>query len=368
MIKKLSYRVMAEELYKPGVIEDIFDAENYRKLRTTLLDATKEYHYFDSPNNIALGLSTNGFTLFKRRRRGHSTAWPILIINYNLHPSLRLHLENLICVGVIPGPRQCKDMNSFLIPLIDELLELEKGVLSVQVPTNTHADNFNPDLPGLYFVLHAFLITLFGDIPAVSKLLCMKGHNAKSRCRICHVQGMLCRLAWNLVYYVPLTPPGAQEVPASSLAICTHYSLLAQYNAIEQAPTPVVRQELAQLFGLNARPVFSRLRSLNLATCAPYNAMHLLFENLVPNMIWHWFGEFKGLDEGTGNYRISEEHCKVIGELTVKAVQTTPSYFVGTLPDIYKDSSLYKAEVYLYWFQHLGAVLLKGRLPEKYYQ
>ncbi|CCO35814.1 hypothetical protein BN14_09934 [Rhizoctonia solani AG-1 IB] len=152
-------------------------------------------------------------------------------------------------------------------------------------------------------------------------------------------------------------------MPTTSIPTCQ----APQYNAIEQAPTPVVRQELAQLFGLNARPVFSRLQSLDLATCAPYDAMHLLFENLVPNMIRHWFGEFKGLDEGTGNYWISEEHCKVIGELTVKAVRTTPSYFVGTLPDIYKDRSLYKAEGYSYWFQHLGAVLLKGRLPEKYY-
>ncbi|CUA77976.1 hypothetical protein RSOLAG22IIIB_12956 [Rhizoctonia solani] len=371
MLEKLRYRLTSEQRHRPGVIEDIFDSENYRRLRATPLDPDEPegYHFFDASTDIALGLSTDGFTLFKRRKRGLSTAWPILLINYNLHPSSRVRLENLICVGVIPGPKQCKDLNSFLVPLLDELLELENGVLSVQVPPNANAANFNPDAPGVHFVLRAFLITLFGDIPAVSKLLSMKGHNAKTPCRMCYIQGTLCRLARSSVYYVPLTPPDAeQEVLPEDLPLRTHESFLAHYAEIEQAPNNVLQKQLAQRFGLNSRPVFSRLRSLDLSTCAPYDAMHLLFENLVPNMINHWFGTFKGLDEGSGNYTISLEGCKKIGRLTVKAVRTTPSAFVGTLHDIFEDRHLYKAEGYSYWFQYLGAVLLEEWLPQQYYE
>ncbi|KAG9078881.1 hypothetical protein FRC06_008116, partial [Ceratobasidium sp. 370] len=129
MAKNLRYRVASERDYEPGVIEDVFDAENYRQLRKKVVEESGGYKFFDNPEDIALGLSTDGFTLFKRRRRGLSTAWPIIILNYNLDPKIRTRLENVLCVGVIPGPRQCKDLNSYLAPLLDELLELEHGIV-----------------------------------------------------------------------------------------------------------------------------------------------------------------------------------------------------------------------------------------------
>jgi NTP pyrophosphatase (non-canonical NTP hydrolase) len=84
---------------------------------------------------------------------------------------------------VIPGPKQCKDLNSFLIPLIEELLELAEGVESSKVACD--ADDDNEAEAGGRFWLRAFLILLFGDIPAVAKLLAMKGHNAVVPCRAC---------------------------------------------------------------------------------------------------------------------------------------------------------------------------------------
>ncbi|KAB5587370.1 hypothetical protein CTheo_9194 [Ceratobasidium theobromae] len=96
--------------------------------------------------------------------------------------------------------------------------------------------------------------------------------------------------------------------------------------------------------------------------------MHLLFENLVPNMIQHWLGEFKGLDQGAGNYEITEDDWMEVGRLTVKAARTIPSFFVGTLPNIAQDRNLYKAEAYSFWFQYLAPILLKGKLPNKYYK
>jgi hypothetical protein len=102
MAAKLGYRARVEKEKKENksnTIEDIFDGEDYQSLRSTQLNPDNPYHFFDNPEDIALGLSTDGFTLFKRRRRGHSTAWPIILINYNLHPRIRTRLENVICVG-----------------------------------------------------------------------------------------------------------------------------------------------------------------------------------------------------------------------------------------------------------------------------
>jgi hypothetical protein len=81
MATKLRYRANVEGEYNP----DVFDEENYHSLRGTRLHPDDEYRIFSNPEDIALGISTDGFTLFKRRQRGFSTAWPIILINYNLH-------------------------------------------------------------------------------------------------------------------------------------------------------------------------------------------------------------------------------------------------------------------------------------------
>ena len=41
------------------------------------------HEYFSGPRDIALGLSTDGFAPFKRHK---STAWPLVLFNYNLSP------------------------------------------------------------------------------------------------------------------------------------------------------------------------------------------------------------------------------------------------------------------------------------------
>ncbi|CAE6431615.1 unnamed protein product, partial [Rhizoctonia solani] len=359
--KKLGYRVLAEQQYQPGKILDVFDAEYYRLLRRTLLDPETGYHFFDNQQDLALGIATDGFTLFKRRRRGLSTAWPIIIINYNLHPRIRNRLENVICVGVIPGPKQCKDLNSFLVPLLDELLELESGVDCPTPPTL--------DREGSNFVFRAFVIIIFGDMPAVAKLLMLKGHNAIKPCRACMIQGVLCHLARNSVYYVPLAHPIDEDhvLTYDDLEPRTHQGFLDQLEEIEAAPTAAARQRLAQKYGLNGRCIFTRLRSINLATCAPYDAMHLLFENLVPNMIKHWTGKFKGLDQGSGNYQMELGAWEEAGRQTVAARCTTPSLFVSAMPDIALDGYLYTAEMHAYWIQYTAPIVLKDKLPKEYY-
>ncbi|CAE6488550.1 unnamed protein product [Rhizoctonia solani] len=300
MVEKLGYRVLCDALREYGVIQDVFDSEHYLRLRETLLDPEGNYHFFDDPRDIALGVSTDGFTLFKRRRRGLSTAWPIIIINYNLHPRIRTRLENVLCVGVIPGPKQCKDLNSFLVPLLDELLELESGVNCPSPP--------GPNGTGSMFIFRAFLIILFGDIPAVSKLLMMKGHNGVKPCRTCLIPAVPCQLERKVVYYVPMAHPGqAHVLTYGDLPLRTHQQILDQLTEIEAALTQTRRKQLAREYGLNSRSIFAHLRSINLATCAPYDAMHLLFENLVPNMIRHWTGQFKGLDQGLGSYQLDKE-------------------------------------------------------------
>jgi hypothetical protein len=64
-VKKLRYRTTIEGEYTPDVIQDLFDGTHYRSLRTKQVSPDSPYCFFDNPEDIALSLSTDGFTLFK---------------------------------------------------------------------------------------------------------------------------------------------------------------------------------------------------------------------------------------------------------------------------------------------------------------
>ncbi|KAG9078309.1 hypothetical protein FRC06_008433, partial [Ceratobasidium sp. 370] len=183
-IEKMRWCAESEGRHEDGKFEDVYDGEHYRQPWETMVHNDDGYRFFDNPEDIALGLSTDGFMLLKRWRRGLLTAWPIILINYNLHPRIQTQLENVICVGVVPGPKQCKDLNSFLIPLLEELLRLENGIQESKVTT---AGDMG-EKEGSYFVLCVFIIIIFGDIPAIAKLLAMKGHNTIFPCRACYTR------------------------------------------------------------------------------------------------------------------------------------------------------------------------------------
>jgi hypothetical protein len=176
MATKMQYRGKFE--HNPTKIQDIFDGKLYRLLlgkHVRSKDRPQRHTYFDDLRNIALGLSTDGYAPFKRWKK---TAWPLLLFNYNLPPDIRFHDENILFLGVIPGPNKPHDFDSFIWPLLEELLQLEMGV-----------DTWD-SLEKKTFKLRAFLLIVFGNIPTVSMVMRMKGHNGRCPCRFCKIVGV----------------------------------------------------------------------------------------------------------------------------------------------------------------------------------
>jgi hypothetical protein len=89
-----------------------------------------------------------------------------------------MHQDNIICIGAIPGPHSPKDINSFLQPLINELIKLAKGVKAVDIVCEE------------VFSLCVHVIAAGGNIPAISKLLEFIGHNGQFPCWICMIQSV----------------------------------------------------------------------------------------------------------------------------------------------------------------------------------
>jgi hypothetical protein len=96
--------------------------------------------------------------------------------------------------------------------------------------------------------------------------------------------------------------------------------------------------------------------------------MHLIWENLVKNLILHWTGNFKGLDNGNESYSIPKAIWEAIGEATSAAGSTIPSAYGSRVPNIATHGSQCSAEMWSFWTLYLGPVLLRRRFQRpKYY-
>jgi hypothetical protein len=164
--EKMQYQ--SNHVHNPTKVTDIFDGTHYTSLLgkfVTIGDEELPTWFFSDPQDIALGLSTNGFCPFKCQNKA---AWPLILFNYNLPPEKRFHKKNIISLGSIP--KKPLDLDSFLWPVVQELLQLAVGVEAFDA------------LLRLIFILHAYLILVFSDIPAVSLIMRMKGHNMIAPC------------------------------------------------------------------------------------------------------------------------------------------------------------------------------------------
>ena len=201
LIELMSYR--SEYKQSDDSISDIFDSDAYRTLCSQDVEADGRkigHKFFSDPRDIALSLCIDSFLLFKRRRGGPSGT-PILLKNHNVPPWLNNQLKYLICVGLISGPKQPKELRTFLMPLEEELVQLAHGV-----PT------FDCTSEGI-FDLHAYDILQTGDMVSIEKFLGIKGHNAIFPCRSCRIQAVRDTSLQRSPYYAALTHPIKTKKP-----------------------------------------------------------------------------------------------------------------------------------------------------------
>jgi hypothetical protein len=362
---KMAYR--AEYMHLPDVIKDVFDGVLYRnllgKLVTPVGGPTQRHAYFGGATDVALGLSTDGYAPFRRRKK---TAWPIIIFNYNLPPDVRFHLENVLCLGVVPGPQKPKDFDSFLWPLVLELLQLELGVPAVDAHTGTRVE------------LRAFLLYVFGDIPAVSMVMRMKGHNGICPCRFCTIRGVRIPGSENTTHYVPLdrshhpavrTGESVPSYDPRALPKRTHRDFLVQAREVDFADTAGIQEHLAKEYGIKGTSVLARLSTISFPDSFPYDFMHLIWENVVKNLHLLWFGDFKGLGTGSArqSYKLSPKVVEAIGKESAASGASIPYAFGAAPPNIAKDGVQWTAESRAFWTLHVAPPLLRKRLPDVFY-
>lgn len=107
------------------------------------------------PRNLRFGLATDGFNPFKNLSSQYS-CWPVVLVIYNLPPSICMSQQNLLLTLLIPGPEQPgNNIDIYLQPLVDDLKELWTNGVEVY-------DAFRNSL----FNLRDVLLWTINDYPA----------------------------------------------------------------------------------------------------------------------------------------------------------------------------------------------------------
>lgn len=96
-------------------------------------------------------------------------------------------------------------------------------------------------------MLHAYVLSFSGDLPALSKIMCTTGHNSYKACRFCTIQGVYC--PQNRHIYFPLNPPigiSGIRYNAGNLPMRTHEDYVRDIRAIESTGGSLRKREVQE--------------------------------------------------------------------------------------------------------------------------
>ncbi|KAI4518976.1 hypothetical protein K525DRAFT_181401, partial [Schizophyllum commune Loenen D] len=228
------------------------------------------------------------------------------------------------------------------------------------------------------FMLRAYLLAVFGDIPAIAMVMRMKGHNAFLPCRMCNIYGVRNPTKPRATtHYVPLhrghrdfsidDSKTTRIYDAGALPLRTHAEIVRQAEEIETAPSATASAELARAYGINGSSVLYQLPSISFPTSFPYDFMHLVFENVMKQLILLWTDKVEGLSLGSTLFHLADFVWQAIGEATAKSGAYIPSVFTGRPPNCAEPKGAATADSWSFWLLYLGPRLLARHFKSEVY-
>lgn len=219
------------------------------------------------------------------------------------------------------------------------------------------------------FLLRAYLIRVFGDMPAMAKLMRMRGPSAKLPCRTCKIEGLCDLEGGGKTNYCPLPRPNGECYDPYELPLRTHGQFIADTLHVDSVFNDAEAEHRGKATGQNGLPILATLSSLSFPDSFGHDLMHLIPENVVKNPITLWIDDFKDLDTGVEDYRLESAAVDAIGAACVVAGDTTPSVFGARVPNLATQRHYFTAESYTLFTTLLGPVILRNRFSKpKYYK
>ncbi|KAJ7328068.1 hypothetical protein DFH08DRAFT_916756 [Mycena albidolilacea] len=193
-------------------------------------------------------------------------------------------------------------------------------------------------------------------MPAMAKLMWMKGQT-------------LFRDEANggRTNYIPLYHPDRESYDPLNLPLRNYDELIEQAVKVDTAPTDAEAERHAKNTGINGLPLLAALSSLSFPDSFAHNLMPLIPQNIIKNLLDLWTDNFKGLDEGEGEYQLESAVIDEIGGACVLAGDTTLASFGARTPNPATQRHYFMAESYTLWATLWGPVLLHGRFEKPKY-
>lgn len=306
-----------------GTVSDFWNGSHYMSLRT----------YFSEERTLALTLSTDSV---QNVRQKSSSVWPILLTILNYPPELRA--RSMMIVGLIPGPCEPAVFSSFFDSLLLDLKKLSTGIQAY--------DGYKRE----QFLLRAHLTVITGDMPAIAKLMAMKGSNGLSPCRFCTIKGQYSSSSRHFYY------------PRAGQALHYRDNLRREALMVAAANDERIRKS----HGISGLSFLMDVKTLNFPYSFGLDIMHL-FSNVAKAMWNTWTGQLLPepiFDDPQDSYLLSKTDQAQIGKEMCDASEHIPVFVSRTPRDISKHKNSFKA---VDWFQFVtifSSPLLYKRLPD----
>jgi len=319
-----------------GELADFFNGKLFSEFHV------RELGLFEDPCDIALHMSLDGVQL--TNMRNHEVT-PVILINLNLPPEERYQVKNILGSLIIPGPKKPRDLDTFLRPLVDELLRLDEGVDAFDSYTKTP------------FRLKAWVTMVTGDGPALADAIGMKRPgNAFRPCRACEIKAERCG---GNTYYVPHSNYNFGNPPLRE-------DLRGMIRMVEEADS----DEERKWTGISRSSILLELRSLHFPRSFPADIMHLVLQNIAPTLYKLWSRTKLPMDDRTNSnftresYHLDDASIAEVSAALVEARENIPTYLSHTPRRIDRHHNGYKAAEWEAWVKLFGIPLLDQRLDD----
>jgi hypothetical protein len=94
--------------------------------------------------------------------------------------------------------------------------------------------------------------------------------------------------------------------------------------------------------------------------------MHLVWKNLILNLVLFWSGRYKGMDEGQP-YVLSPHIWQAVGTTSAAATRTIPLSFGTSILNPATDCSSFTSSMWSVWSLFIAPTVLQGCFPKNCY-
>ena len=311
-----------------GTLGDIYDGQVWKSLHTI-----NDRPFLSVPNNLTLGLNIDWFNPFDK---SPYSAGAIYLTVFNLPRSERFKLENIILVGMIPGPNEQKNVNPFLKPLVEELKELYQGITFRNSSSLLSVTT-----------IRALLSCVMCDLPATRKVCGFSNYNARRGCSKCLKEFPTDRFGLKPNYsgydcnnWVP------RDITTHRTNAFAHYC----------AATATERNDIERSYGSK----YSELLNLPFFDIVRYHVvdpMHNIFLGIAKHSLKTW-KDLHIIDDKK-DYAVIQE----------KVDSMNPPFKLGRIPrKIGSGFASFTADEWKYWILMYSLYSLHGVLPDSHYK